>query len=273
MYLTNLRREKEAFEKLIMQKSHIAIPIDENGQVVVDSEQLFWKTSGQLPALTTKKILVDVREFRSSLPLLIHSRRIDIIPCTIEVGDYVLSPTICIERKAPSDLSQSLKSGRLYKQCQSMSIHYSLPILLIEYPQHSSFQLTFSGINNDLDTARRLCLLLIHFPKLLVIWSSSPAATAEIFEDLQRDQLDPDLEKAQSYGIESETNLGVTNQTPMDILMTIPGISFKNFQLVVARVKTIKELSELGQEELISLIGPENGRQVYNFFHQTSSVV
>lgn len=38
------------------------------------------------------------------------------VPLTLEVGDYVLSPDICCERKSISDLKGSLASGRLYHQ-------------------------------------------------------------------------------------------------------------------------------------------------------------
>ena len=50
------------------------------------------------------KVIVDMREFRSELPSLLHKRGIDIEPKTIEVGDYILTPEICVERKSISDL-------------------------------------------------------------------------------------------------------------------------------------------------------------------------
>lgn len=37
-------------------------------------------------------------------------------PATLEVGDYVLSPGIVVERKSVPDLLGSLTSGRLYTQ-------------------------------------------------------------------------------------------------------------------------------------------------------------
>lgn len=42
----------------------------------------------------------------------IHTQGFELIPVTLEVGDYVLSPTICVERKAVPDLISSLGSGR-----------------------------------------------------------------------------------------------------------------------------------------------------------------
>ena len=35
-----------------------------------------------------------------------------------QVGDYVLSPELCVERKSLPDLRQSLASGRLYHQAR-----------------------------------------------------------------------------------------------------------------------------------------------------------
>jgi DNA excision repair protein ERCC-4 len=54
-----------------------------------------------------------VREFRSSLPSLLHKRGMDIEAITLEVGDYILTPDICVERKSISDLIGSFASGRL----------------------------------------------------------------------------------------------------------------------------------------------------------------
>ena len=44
----------------------------------------------------------------------------------LEVGDYILSPDMCVERKALPDLIQSLASGRLYNQAESMCKHYKI---------------------------------------------------------------------------------------------------------------------------------------------------
>lgn len=47
------------------------------------------------------------------------------MPLTLEVGDYIVTPEICVERKSVSDLIQSLNSGRLYNQMVfSLSLMY-----------------------------------------------------------------------------------------------------------------------------------------------------
>jgi len=54
-----------------------------------------------------------MREFRSTLPSLLHAASAYVIPATLTVGDYVLTPDICVERKSLPDLVQSFNSGRL----------------------------------------------------------------------------------------------------------------------------------------------------------------
>lgn len=66
------------------------------------------------------QVIVDMREFNSELPLEIYKRGMDVVAATLQVGDYVLTPDICIERKAPDDLAQSLISGRLFEQAQQV---------------------------------------------------------------------------------------------------------------------------------------------------------
>lgn len=91
--------------------------------------------------LNYQQIIVDMREFRCELPSLIHQRGIDIDPVTLEVGDYILTPDICVERKSVSDLIGSLNNGRLYNQCVAMCRSYSRPVLLIEFDQSRPFLL------------------------------------------------------------------------------------------------------------------------------------
>lgn len=57
------------------------------------------------------------------------------------MGDYILTPDICLERKSVSDLIQSLNSGRLYNQATAMTRYYSKPMLLIEFDKDKPFDL------------------------------------------------------------------------------------------------------------------------------------
>jgi len=68
-----------------------------------------------------------------------------------QVGDYILSPEMCVERKSISDLKGSFISGRLYHQAEAMSRNYKTPILLIEFERDKAFALhSVSEIGADI---------------------------------------------------------------------------------------------------------------------------
>ena len=56
---------------------------------------------------------MDLREFWSTLPNMLHASNLKIIPATLLVGDYILTPDMCVERKSIPDLVSSFNSGRL----------------------------------------------------------------------------------------------------------------------------------------------------------------
>ncbi|MCJ1476044.1 hypothetical protein MMC13_004709 [Lambiella insularis] len=286
-YLSTVRKEKDAFTRLIKEKGNMAVTLTLDGKGPDDPQEQFLRTvntriagGGRLAATAEPpRVVVDVREFRSSLPSLLHGRSMVVIPCMLTVGDYVLSPTICIERKSVSDLISSFKNGRLFNQVETMFLHYKHPMLLIEFDQNKSFTLdpfaehsnAIATATNPSDLQSRLVLLTLAFPRLKVVWSSSPYQTAEIFEELKKNQEEPDPIKAVQIGLNAgeDPNDQSFNQTPHDMLRAVPGITSKNMNRITLEVDNILEVSNLDEERLNELIGKEAGRQVYRFFNRS----
>ena len=284
-YLSSLRQEKEAFEKLIKEKAAMVIPEDREGRddtnpdLMRGHEKEFMnsrKGGGlQQAQKSNPKVIVDMREFRSDLPSLLYKRGIDIEPITLEVGDYILTPEICVERKSISDLIGSLNSGRLYNQSTSMTRFYSRPMLLIEFDQNKPFALQGKYyLSRDIassDLVQRLQLLTIHFPKLRILWSPSPHATAELFEELKRGRDEPDATKAASISIDfiDEYNTDKFNPAIKDFVAKLPGITTKNIYGILNRVNSLSELLELEIEDLEEILGSkQNAKDLYSSLHE-----
>ncbi len=286
-YLSAVRKEKDAFTRLIKEKGNMAITITLDG-VAPDPQEQFLRTvntriagGGRLAATAEPpRVVVDVREFRSSLPSLIHGRSNVVVPCMLTVGDYVLTPEICVERKSVQDLISSFKNGRLFNQAETMLLHYQYPMLLIEFGQNKSFTFDTFGTDhtekltsahNPQDLQSKIALLTLAFPRLKIIWSSSPYQTAEIFDELKKQQEEPDPVKAVRIGLlagedPSEQSF---NQTPHDMLRMVPGMSEKNLSRITLEVENIADVSNLTEEELNVMVGKEAGRQVYRFFNRS----
>nr|XP_004652331.1 DNA repair endonuclease XPF [Jaculus jaculus] len=290
-YLTALRKEKEAFEKLIREKASMVVPEEREGRDETNLDLARGTASTSTPADTRKaggqeqngtqhSIVVDMREFRSELPSLIHRRGIDIEPVTLEVGDYILTPEMCVERKSISDLIGSLNNGRLYSQCVSMSRYYKRPVLLIEFDPSKPFSLTsrgalFQEISSS-DISSKLTLLTLHFPRLRLLWCPSPHATAELFEELKQNKPQPDAATAMAITADSETlpESEKYSPGPQDFLLKMPGVNAKNCRSLMNHVKNIAELATLPQDKLASILGNTgNAKQLYDFIHTTYAEV
>ncbi|CAG8443290.1 10311_t:CDS:10 [Ambispora gerdemannii] len=276
-YLTSIRKEKEAFERLIREKATMALPIGQMDIKLGDFTLHAQNTRVAGGGLTAASLQQSkAKNYIFALPSMIHSHGIEINPCRLEVGDYILTPKICVERKSISDLIGSFSSGRLYSQCEAMSIYYKQPILLIEFEHNKAFSLTaaddvksYIGMN---ELSSKLVLLTLTFSRLKIIWSSSPYETVQIFQDLKKSQDEPDPEKAMAIGFEGEDIDSDFNITPQDFLRALPGITSKNYKHVMSRVENLKDLGEMSLTDMQALIGAQYGRLLYDFFNRDARV-
>jgi DNA excision repair protein ERCC-4 len=287
-YLSAVRKEKDAFTRLIRERATMSLTIDHSK---LDPEEAFLRTintriagGGRITATAVKpRVVVDTREFRSSLPGLVNARGTEIIPCMLTVGDYVLTPDIAVERKSISDLISSLNNGRLFNQAETMTAHYKSPMLLIEFDQSKSFTLEpfadLSSASNAFaaapDLQSKLVLLTLAFPNLRIIWSSSPYQTAEIFAELKRNSPEPDPSMAVSIGLAEGEQAGIMghayNQTAMDMLREIPGVDEKVAIQIALKVENVWALANTSEAELAKIVGRENGRLIWRFFNRRAA--
>ncbi|XP_028967162.1 DNA repair endonuclease XPF [Galendromus occidentalis] len=245
-YYTSVRKEKEAFANLIQEKAAMASKTDWDEEINV--------------ARGENRVIVDVREFRSDLPALVYRRGIDLCPGTLEVGDYILTPTICVERKALQDLIDSLCSGRLYRQSERMSLHYEVPVVLIEFSSLEAFSFK-NKLQSEIiskKTVQRLIMLTLTFPKLRLLWSPSPHATAELFELLKKDRPQPTLVEALKV-TESEIKrddglLERFNTRTTRFLETLPGVGAHCKYKIMRRFSNLKELLTASEDVLLDVL-------------------
>eukprot|EP00607_Mallomonas_marina_P005908 CAMPEP_0182425664 /NCGR_PEP_ID=MMETSP1167-20130531/12140_1 /TAXON_ID=2988 /ORGANISM="Mallomonas Sp, Strain CCMP3275" /LENGTH=423 /DNA_ID=CAMNT_0024606567 /DNA_START=1 /DNA_END=1272 /DNA_ORIENTATION=+ len=276
-YVSALAREKRAFENLIETKSRLVItPIDLDPCDSVDKSESQDSRRGRpvISDSTPSLVLVDIREFRSILPSLLHRAQMKLHPVTLTVGDFILSPEICVERKGISDLFQSFASGRLYNQAEMMSKHYKFPCLLIEFSEDKSFCLqSISDITPDIQVnniTSKIALLVLAFSRLRILWSRSPHMTVEIFRTLKTNFSEPDVSKAMAIGSDSGPvdDEDSACDVAKEILLSLPGINGHNISCILGAVNSIAELSMMSLKQLEKLIGTMNSKKLFYFMAQ-----
>ncbi|KII69646.1 DNA repair endonuclease XPF [Thelohanellus kitauei] len=273
MYLSAVETEKEAFETLISEKAIIYMPGEgrhdlEEGNIELDSRKTDSYVGGN--------VIVDIREFGSELPLVLHKTGFIIQPVTLEIGDYVLTPDIGIERKSVSDLVSSLNSGRLYDQAMALARNYKNPFLLIEFNDNKLFN---TGIfsqrlglrrrgSNTFYVQSKLLLLTLHCSTLKILWSTSPRFTVRLFRELKKGKPDPDLQLVStitSYE-SSDDIINVSTNKSFDVLLRLPGVTNKNCSVLARKVNNFSELSQLQKGEIENILGPE-GEKLFQIFN------
>ena len=254
-FLSDLRREKDSFHRLIIDKERLAVPIQT--AFVSDQNATTRIAGGQV---TEKSTIIDVREFRSKLPLSLFNRHFKLSAVTLSVGDYVLAPNMAVERKVVSDLISSLSSGRLYFQAQQLTLNYEIPILLIEFTESRSLKMQYLMKYNSLG---KLTVLLNYFPKLLVFFSPTTEFTAELFDMLKRNKKEPDIEEAKAIGSDEDSLVNGA-----DFIKSLPGINSFNYKKLIKEYHTVAEVLQAPKNKLKTIIGKQNGEDLYEFINK-----
>ena len=279
-----LVRERKSFEELIKSKGSMALNLSNHEKDITftpvqradnsASANSITRRGGGSKAATDKvRLVVDMREFMSSLPAVLYAQAYSLVPITLEVGDYILSPEICVERKTIPDLRGSLQSGRLYHQAEAMCKHYSIAILLIEFDGEKAFALqSAQELGTDIQSGHimsRLVLLCLHHPRLRLVWSRSLHATADMFRQLKANYDEPDPAVCAQVGVD-ETNANA-NTAALEMLRRLPGVTDGNFRALAKEAGSIAGLCKLSSETLQGIMGTVAGERLYAFLHVAHS--
>lgn len=192
---------------------------------------------------------------------------------TLPVADYILTDSIGVERKSVPDLVQSINSGRLLKQCSRLVRVFATPTILIEL-DNRTFKMEGSLLMS------KLAVLIMHYPKIRLIWSPSTGFSKEIFFALKdgTNQQPPDkfLQKDYQSGTKQQTAdpfievrttdeakgsdrykcaQNVKNIAAVDFLQKMPWMSGRVLDTVVRRTRSLKDLLEMDETGLSETIG------------------
>ena len=91
----------------------------------------FGATDRPVPLGSGPKIVLDHREQAGGVARHLHALGAQLEPRQLDVGDYILSDRVAVERKSAADFLDSLVDGRLFAQLQELKA-YPRPFLVLE---------------------------------------------------------------------------------------------------------------------------------------------
>ncbi len=192
--------------------------------------------------------MADYRERHSKLTVLLENMGVTLAYSNLTVADYLVSNSVAIERKTPSDLVASILDGRFTDQVSRLLDAYGRGILLVT-----------GGVTAALDRSpnpglvySRLAWCALRGASLLVLESDEAAAALMIW--LVREAKD----NWTGYDpmIKRKPRNRSTEQQVHDLLTTIPGIGPKRAKKLMEAFPSLREVFEAPTAKLSSLLGP-----------------
>ena len=222
-------------------------------------------TAGTNAATGPHTIIVDSREFKAELPAALYRYGFRLLPYTLEICDYVLTPSIGVERKSFQDLVNSLNHGRLQKQMEQMTRLYAYPLLLIEMGKRHFGLFRRSG--EITRTAVKLVILMRSYPTMRILWSFQDNSSCKMFELIKKGKQEPTLEKVMSAPGESYLNGNKSDVDMIDLLLSFPGMNIDNAYAIFRRINKLSDICAWSLEELKTVMRPVDAEKLYHFLH------
>jgi len=159
-------------------------------------------------------IIADDREDKKLLKIL--SERSNIKINRLDVGDYILSNRIGIERKSSNDFIESLIKGTLFSQVLSLSNTFEVPMLIVEGED------VYSIRNMDKKSIRGAIISAMIDFRVRVIFTKNPEETASFLVDIS---LREQKEKDRAPTIRGEKKVMSLKEKQLFIVEGLPEVS------------------------------------------------
>lgn len=195
---------------------------------------------------TSLKIVVDHRESRSAVMRFLTQKDILVEPQQLDVGDYIISSRIGVERKTVDDFLNSLIEGKLFVQMKNLRATYSRPLLLIE----GDGLLTKRNVNHNAIFGS-FTAIMVDFG-IPIITTHTPQETADFLSVMaQREQKDSD----RAVAIRGEKTAHSISEQQQFLVEGLPNVSAVLAQRLLQHFGSIRSLANASEEELCHING------------------
>ncbi|MCI0698849.1 helix-hairpin-helix domain-containing protein [candidate division KSB1 bacterium] len=190
-------------------------------------------------------IIADQRERASGIPRALSEKGLEVRMQRLEVGDYLLTPKIAVERKTTADFIQSIFDKRLFAQVGALRMSFPCPILLIEKCDTPSREIHPSAV-------RGAMLYVALLNRIPIIHTENAADTVEtLFAMAQLVH----RETAQEFSLHSKRRSLSPQKTQRYILETIPGIGPHLAKALLQQFGNLQAVFNAAPDDLMEVPG------------------
>lgn len=211
---------------------------------------------------STFMIVVDSRESASVVPRLLKRRGIEISMKTLPVADYLIPPSVLVERKSYDDFVSSIHDGRLFSQAVEMTKQENIEYCFLILEENRS---TGTSLRMEAEHGAILSLLLDF--GMAVIISHTPAETVDYLISLAK-RFQTDRPKRLTLPLRSTSGLSLREIREL-MLMQITGINKTKARSIMDYFQTLDAIFAASIEDLqqVEGIGKVLARRIYEVLH------
>ncbi len=226
--------------------------IKERQKTLVD----FGTASGE-NAIESLKIVIDHRETKSGVAKVLDRLGIELRFMALEIGDYVVSDRLAVERKRTDDFVSSLIDGKrnLFAQLSGLSRAYEKPVLIIEGEDlFTSRQINPNAIYGSLVS------IAIDFG-VSILYSRDEEETASILKILAKREQTEDKREINPHGKKSASTLAEQQEYLISSISSIGPKAAKNLLLHFGSVEAVMQ-ADIEELKKVKLIGPKTAARI-----------
>jgi Fanconi anemia group M protein len=209
------------------------------------------------------KIIVDDRERNAKLLDLLNEK-FDVQRERLDVGDFIVSDRIVIERKTLEDFLASLIDKRIFEQIQKMKASFQKPIIVVEGSLNIEDLFYLRNIHPN--AIRGLLLTIMVDEGIPIIFTKDEEETVNLLEILARRE---QIEQKRMPQIKVVKKVKTIADAQEALIASIPGINRQLAINILSYFKNPKNIANASISELIEvpLIGKEKAKRIYEVFN------
>ena len=191
-------------------------------------------------------IFVDMRETRAGVAKFLAKAGVDLKLQNLEIGDYVVSDRVCIERKTTLDFLDSLinKRRNLFDQIHRMKSEYENPLLIIEGES------VYGQRNVHPNVVRAVMATIAIDFSVPILQTRDEADTASLIYVIAKREQMPNKTEVNPHGKKPSASLREQQEYLISALSNIGIVTTRN---LLTRFKTVEGILTASKEELMEV--------------------
>lgn len=202
-------------------------------------------------------VFADTREIGSNVTRHLKGMA-DVREKKLDVGDYIVSDRVCLERKTIQDFLQSVTDQRIFRQLENLSCSYEKPVLIME----GNPELLFLERNIHENAIRGALSSIAIDYSIPIIWTSnSKESASQIYWMAYREQLG----EKRNLQIRCSKKIPSLPEQQEFLVAGLPFVSNTLSKRLLQKFGSVKKVFNAKPEKLMKIekIGEKKARKIW----------